>query len=523
MFYYKPKHSILFQAISLVVIYSFLLSDVAWVQPLVFNSSQQATLAPESRLNPFYDTHKIEFVNRSVSTMAAMNLRHLILDEKARDGEICAAINSFNSSFETSGIKFKIDNSIETRSLINGTKYRSATFRFESEKKVFDVIFLDDHIKLSNDELAELGVIKIDAERRPIIDERHLLNCPGLENVWFVAHKEGPRKSANEDAAEVGSFAFSKLIKSIKLSLERYSNVHRGAGQHSQIATELYDRAGEIALKYFGLNSDEYVVIFNSPRRLKLVIDRLKTSDSHHILWSGDIGLPLGLGALAVKRNALPEGVPAEVGGGTVTAVPNDQTTEWADAPDRFVAGTPNIVGVIAFGEAINIVKAVGDKDVFKKGAKNASKFMASPGLPENLEGAALLLRLREMLIGHGALVPAETGDVPYVNLDHGASTPTFTPIVYAALKTLGQEGAGANKIVADCRTACVEFFHAPGGAEIIFTSNTTEGINIVAESSVCMSGPRQMKLIPWLSPPHLSIIPTCFRGNIQTESPEIR
>ena len=57
---------------------------------------------------------------------------------------------------------------------------------------------------------------------------------------------------------------------------------------------------------------------------------------------------PLGAGALVGR---LPEGEPLLQGGGAIKIVTHDDVI-WADAPDRYEAGSPNVVGVVALAAA---------------------------------------------------------------------------------------------------------------------------------------------------------------------------
>ena len=79
---------------------------------------------------------------------------------------------------------------------------------------------------------------------------------------------------------------------------------------------------------------------------------------------SQEIGLPLGVRALAVARKALPKGAPFQTGGGTARLV-SPGWVIWAKAPDRFEAGTPAIVNVIAFAVALRLIRRFG-KDAFR-------------------------------------------------------------------------------------------------------------------------------------------------------------
>jgi selenocysteine lyase/cysteine desulfurase len=141
--------------------------------------------------------------------------------------------------------------------------------------------------------------------------------------------------------------AFAELERGVHAALETYSNVHRGSGHYSMVSTHLYEQARDIILEYLGLNKDKYVVIFCTPRRAETLKAQLK-SKGHQSVSSQDIGLPLGVRALAVDRKVLPRGIPFQTGGGTARLV-SPGWVIWANGPDKFEAGTPAIVNVIAF------------------------------------------------------------------------------------------------------------------------------------------------------------------------------
>ena len=135
--------------------------------------------------------------------------------------------------------------------------------------------------------------------------------------------------------------AVAELEASVALAIETYSNVHRGSGHHSQVSTHLYEQARAIVLEHLGLSADTHVVIFATPRSADALVARLEPA-SIRSLSSRDVGLPLGVRALAVERRALPKGPPVLTGGGTARLVGPDWVM-WARTPDRFEAGTPAI------------------------------------------------------------------------------------------------------------------------------------------------------------------------------------
>jgi len=91
---------------------------------------------------------------------------------------------------------------------------------------------------------------------------------------------------------------------------------------------------------------------------------------------------------------------------------------------------------------------------------------------------------LRQTLIGRGVYVPTVEGDQPFINLDNGASTPTFTPIWNAVRQTWRQSKPVQKAIIQEVRSICADVLGAPSADyDVIFTANTTEAINLVAES----------------------------------------
>lgn len=277
--------------------------------------------------------------------------------------------------------------------------------------------------------------------------------------------------------------AFSNLENSLYAALETYSNVHRGSGHFSAVTTHLYELARNIVLEYLDLSKNKYCVIFcNSARSEQLI--KLLEPESYYCLSSKDIGLPIGVRAFAVIKKSLPGGVPFQTGGGTARLVSPDYVV-WSGTPDKFEAGTPAIINIIAFAQALKLIRQYGS-DVFKsydliilsvKDILYQDEF-------ENLCGAELLATLRPAVIGAGKLVPTKKGLKPFINLDNGASTPTFTPILSVFNKTLRCPPQMQKNIVDEVKVICSSYLGAPlTSYDIIFTSNTTEAINIAAEN----------------------------------------
>lgn len=68
---------------------------------------------------------------------------------------------------------------------------------------------------------------------------------------------------------------------------------------------------------------------------------------------------PTGVGVLYGKQALLETMIPYQTGGDMIEYV-EEQSSTFAPLPTRFEAGTPNIEGVVAFGEAITFIEQIG-------------------------------------------------------------------------------------------------------------------------------------------------------------------
>lgn len=78
---------------------------------------------------------------------------------------------------------------------------------------------------------------------------------------------------------------------------------------------------------------------------------------------------PFGTGALIGKRETFEQGDPELCGGGTIAVVTED-TVEWAPPPDRDEAGSPNVMGAVAFARALQFLRDLGMDSVAEHEAK---------------------------------------------------------------------------------------------------------------------------------------------------------
>ncbi len=339
-------------------------------------------------------------------------------------------------------------------------------------------------------------------------------------NKYGSKEEYAPLQTETSVAAQITKEqAYEELKRGVYEALLTYSNVHRGSGHKSAVTTHLYEQAREIVLDFFHLNKKRYTVIFCSPWRAETLRDQLKRG-SYFSLSSLDFNLPFGVRALAVDRKALPEGIPFQAGGGTTKLV-SPGWVIWADPPDRFEAGTPAIINVIAFAKALSLAQQYGN-DIFKDlshGDPAAEDLLLQDNL-EGLSGKKLIDELRKTLIGKGVKVPTVNGSRPYINFDNGASTPTFEPVWDSVWKTWRKPLKSQQKLVENVKSVCSEFLGAPpSDYDVIFTMNTTEAINLAAMSLAdeCRSGSEPVVLttilehtsndLPWRNIPGCTMV----------------
>ncbi len=255
----------------------------------------------------------------------------------------------------------------------------------------------------------------------------------------------------------------------IETALARYSNVHRGSGHNAIITTTLYERAREVVRENSGLGPD-HTVIFLTPWRTGRLLAHLRRERTH-IVSSADVNLPLGIRAVVVRTGDLPGGVPFQPGGGTIRLV-SPGSVAWAGVPDRFEAGTPNIIGAVALASALRL------------GGPAAEPPVDEPPPGTGLTTERRLALLKSQLVGADASVPTADGNQTYVNLDNGSSTQTFRPIWHAFLRALRAPARLHPAIIEHARACCHRFFGAPSrDYDLFFTASTTEAISLVAHS----------------------------------------
>lgn len=92
----------------------------------------------------------------------------------------------------------------------------------------------------------------------------------------------------------------------------------------------------------------------------------VKKIDCDFLVFSGHkIYAPMGIGVLYGKKELLEKLSPFNFGGDMIKSV-TLEGSEWNTIPERFEAGTQNIEGAIALGEAIKYLEKIGVNEIGK-------------------------------------------------------------------------------------------------------------------------------------------------------------
>jgi selenocysteine lyase/cysteine desulfurase len=274
---------------------------------------------------------------------------------------------------------------------------------------------------------------------------------------------------------------YKELEKSIFAALETYSNVHRGSGHFSAATTSLYEEARKIVLEYLGLSGRKNVIIFLSPGKCR-ELSSLIEPGNFKILSSDELGLSLGVRALVADREKLPSVMHFQAGGGTTRLVSPDSVI-WAGAPDRYEAGTPAIINVIAFARALQLKSQAGS-GIFNENEnrnEDSSEILYHDEFA-GLSGRELLDKLENHVIGKNISVPSAKGAGSYINLDYAATTPAFLPAMRTFFRSLHLSSECQKGIISEVKSICSKLLNAPDEKyDILFTCNATEAINLVS------------------------------------------
>ncbi len=119
--------------------------------------------------------------------------------------------------------------------------------------------------------------------------------------------------------------------------------------------------------------NDAYIFVDGAQSVPRMPVD-VKELDIDFLAFSGHKMLgPTGIGALYGRKEIFEDMEPYQVGGGMIRTVRKDETG-WAEAPEKFEAGTPNIAGAVGLAEAVKYLEEVGMENVYEHDKKISGK-----------------------------------------------------------------------------------------------------------------------------------------------------
>jgi cysteine desulfurase/selenocysteine lyase len=153
---------------------------------------------------------------------------------------------------------------------------------------------------------------------------------------------------------ELNMYAFDKLLSS-KTKLIAITHVSNTLGTINPIK-DIVNKGHEVGAK----------VLIDGAQSLQHFSIDLQELDCDFFVFSGHkVFGPTGIGVLYGKKEILDSMIPYQGGGDMIAKVSFEKTT-YNELPFKFEAGTPNIVGGIGLGAAINFMSRIDKTDLTK-------------------------------------------------------------------------------------------------------------------------------------------------------------
>jgi cysteine desulfurase / selenocysteine lyase len=225
---------------------------------------------------------------------------------------------------------------------------------------------------------------------------RAFLNAAHASEIIFT---RGTTEAINLVAASYGRANFTPGDEIILSAMEHHSNIvpwqmicqqtgavlrvvpfnDRGEVRMDEFEKLLSDRTRLVAIVHVSnslgtINPVEKIIELAHARGAVVLVDGaqwvshhptdVRKMDADFYAFSGHkLYGPTGIGVLYGKQKLL-EAMPPYQGGGDMIRTVTFARTEYADPPNKFEAGTPNIAGAIGLGVAIDFVQSIGWKKI---------------------------------------------------------------------------------------------------------------------------------------------------------------
>ena len=288
----------------------------------------------------------------------------IYLDSAASAQKPSSVIESIKHTYENNYAN--VHRGIYKLSQIATEKYeeaRSKVAKFINANSIEEVIFTrgaTEGINLIASCLAN-NIIKADDEIMISTLEHHSNIIP-----WQIAAKKTGAKIVEVKPDEEGNIFIEDIKKLIsnKTKLIALPHVTNSIGSILPVE-EICAEAKKLGI---------VTVIDGCQATPHLSVD-VKKIDSDFYVFSGHkLYGPSGIGVLYGKKSMLDILDPYQTGGEMIDYVSIQEST-YTNLPNKFEAGTPNIVGAIGLGKAIDFVSAIG-MDKIKDHSKNITSYL---------------------------------------------------------------------------------------------------------------------------------------------------
>ena len=288
----------------------------------------------------------------------------IYLDSAASAQKPSSVIESIKHTYENNYAN--VHRGIYKLSQIATEKYeeaRSKVAKFINANSIEEVIFTrgaTEGINLIASCLAN-NIIKADDEIMISTLEHHSNIIP-----WQIAAKKTGAKIVEVKPDEEGNIFIEDIRKLIsnKTKLIALPHVTNSIGSILPVE-EICAEAKKLGI---------VTVIDGCQATPHLSVD-VKKIDSDFYVFSGHkLYGPSGIGVLYGKKSMLDILDPYQTGGEMIDYVSIQEST-YTNLPNKFEAGTPNIVGAIGLGKAIDFVSAIG-MDKIKDHSKNITSYL---------------------------------------------------------------------------------------------------------------------------------------------------
>jgi selenocysteine lyase/cysteine desulfurase len=301
-------------------------------------------------LSPPYKDLKKLFVGTDIQlpTVNGMLSHYINFDNAAstpsfvsvRDG-VNSFLNYYSSVHRGTGYKSQLSTWAYERA-------RDRVIEFVSADPAKDVCIFGKNTTEAINKLSKRYPLKSDSVVLTSMMEHHSNDLP-FRNVAKVVHV-GVRQDGSLDEGDFDRKLLEHSGKIALVAITGASNVTGYLNQIHRLARKTHSAGARILVDCAQLAPHRKIEMgeIGNPERIDFV------ALSAHKMYA-----PYGTGALVGPKDFFMLGEPDSTGGGTVEVVTVDNVV-WAEPPDREEAGSPNVVGAVALGLAINTFNEIG-------------------------------------------------------------------------------------------------------------------------------------------------------------------